>query len=252
MKKKFRFVIYFLFTGVFYLAGTSTLALAKKSNTTLGVGLGYQVGFFNTDSINFILQRYNDTRSYLSNKMRDIKMVSGLVIPVQGLIGSGNTGLMYEFGFTLAKAKRHAVGIDNSGIKQERQVKVGFNVWNLGLGPAFVGKYAVVAPMLGFEIGMVKVKTRAAPSNEVSRADWIKVVSRPCVSGSLSMLCWVGSGASGFKLGLQPYYRLGFLKSDMQELNTAINPATWANDAGTQAQKISYSGLKLMLMITPQ
>ncbi|MBK8551745.1 MAG: hypothetical protein IPL53_12050 [Ignavibacteria bacterium] len=75
----------------------TSISNANSQDEKIYLTAGYNFNFPNASSVNFIIDRYNETRSYLTTKMDNINSMSGFDFSVGGIF---STGLLLEGGVT--------------------------------------------------------------------------------------------------------------------------------------------------------
>lgn len=229
------------------LAALSLVSLTTKAQI-FGFGFGYNLSFLNADSINFIIDRYNDTRSYLDVEMKHMNIFKGPSFTIQGSGGSGKVGLFFDIGRDWTRARAFAQ-TDTFGPLEHRDVRIKLDAWHIGFGLSFRGGPVVLSPGISIDIGTEKAETRVGPADQVKKQDWSTVIADNNVYAALFCQVLLGPRDGFVRLSLQPYYRFAVSDQQFWPLNEAINPATWFTDSGLQTQKMSHAGLRLLLML---
>ena len=138
-------------------------------------GIGYNAALLKSEGLDFVIDRYNQTRSYLDDKMEYCHYYDG---------PSFRSGLSYnhffiDFGFTYRSCKVSASGIDASGVRQQRDLKNKWNTFDLALGLG-AGANENIALAFGVNIGLnaEKTLTRADTPDKIGVANFAKVNSQ--------------------------------------------------------------------------
>lgn len=215
-----------------------------SSGWTQGIlwNAGYNFSFGGTDSLNYVVDRYNDTRSYLDKKMDHFNILDGLNLGFSFVNYKGAFGM----DLTWRGTKHSAEGTDATGMLQQRDIKVNFNTF--GMTGGYVLDMGGNPLILGgrVDFGSFKVKTRVAPKEEIKDQDWGKAVKELTIAlGVYAKLTFGNPGVY-----IEPYFMsipMKVLRPDMAQLNNAINPGTAWADPSTMRLKYATFGVKVGL-----
>jgi hypothetical protein len=227
-----RFLIICLFS-------LSTLnGVSQDGHFVFSAGVNTSLGGY--DSLNFVIDRYNETRSWLEKEMKNIKALDGEYLSVQYGVGKVFIG----FDIALRDKKRFAEGTDATNQLMRRQIKASMNTFGISAGigvvddatPLFVGA-GVRA-----DFGKFKVKTRVY-AVDGDKGNWIKAVDE--LNASVSIFLRVVISNPGILI--EPSYSFGFnaIKPDVVGLNEAINPVTAPADPSSMNSNYNYFGIKV-------
>lgn len=235
----------FFSTLVFFLIFCSSV-FSQEFRFVGGIGANFSRG--DLDGLNFVLNRYNQTRQGQTGAAKITRPMQD----INALVGIGwQLGINIEFSndFIMAaglnrvgrRGSTFAEGTDINNSTVRRDVRYTANTYNFdfGLGKVLDGGYLLFGASVDFY--NAKAYTR------VNNNDYENVMTD------------LGLGASFFAdltfflsdnvaIGLKPYYQFGLLKNDFSDLNQAINPATYTNDDFEDLQSLPNNiGVQLQL-----
>ena len=201
---------------------------------------GYNFNFPNASSVNFIIDRYNDTRSYLTTKMDNINSMTGFDLSVGGVLND----MILEAGLTFkSSGVKYAEGTV-SGIPYRRDFKVSNFFVDLGIGYLMESKSPV---KFGFglftDIGSFTYKTRVYNVNETP-PDYTDVTptSSSLALGFTPTLFLNANFNDNIGISIRPYYLAQVFSQDLTDVNAALNPSTWQNDEPDEYDSETFSG----------
>ncbi|MDP8221603.1 MAG: hypothetical protein P9X26_09665 [Candidatus Stygibacter frigidus] len=207
-------------------------------------GMGYNVSRGEYEGFNYVIDRYNETRDYLTDEMDHINLTRGmsfdLALAMPGfLIGAG---LQYN------RAKVEAIGLID-----EQKVQCDFKLHELNIPFDFAlaigddGFY--FAPGVGINCMFWRYLSRSGEANKIEDYDYYKSIGSAGIHVKFFVkFIFGGVEDSGFGLILEPYYNLGLLDSKMWTINEEINPNTYLNDP-EKLEKFSQFGVRLSLIL---
>lgn len=206
--------------------------------------VGYNRTFGGLDSLNYVIDRYNETRNFLDKEMKPFASLDGLMF---GFAFAAKK-FMSTVEFSWRGSKHSAWGVDGTGLLQQRDVKINYNALTMSFGYVMPSGNNYYSLGMYFDVGKFKARTRVAPQDQVKDEDWLKPVNE--LSMSVGAYFRIGIGSPG--LYLEPYYNFGIIRlfrPDMAALNSAINPATNQNDPSQMLEKASFFGIKIGMQI---
>jgi len=215
---------------------------------TYYIGGGENFSFINIESLDFVVNRYNETRSYLSQPMDDFNYMRGGTVNA-GYVSQG--GLTMELAWVGRHMKQAAEGVDNTGTLQRREVKVRNNTTNFGFGYTYV-RESVFCPgiLASFDFGSLKSFTRVAPAADIKDTDFEQVMKDIQLGMSFTLNLMIAAKEKPWGLAVRPYYQLQFFGVDYQDLNLAINPATANADYDEDLMEANSNfGVQVALML---
>ncbi len=206
---------------------TSTFMIPVKGQFYYNIG--YNAGFpKGLDSLNYIIDRYNETRNYLTEPMEHITFLDGFNFSTGFMYGP----VLFELGYSAGIQRRYAEGVDFSQQLIRRELKVSTHSFDIDLGLAFM-KPSKGGIFLGgsFNLGIFNVKTRAGIADEIRKEDWVKINPYDGFICTFGLFARVFIGNPGFYI--QPYYQFTpgiVFNNDLTDVNKSINPYTFQND----------------------
>lgn len=217
-----------VFCLLFLFISTSTLF---SQNFRLVGGLGANFSRASLDGLNFVLNRYNETRQGRSGQatvtrpMQDIKSLSGVTLQL-GFNAEFESGLIIATGLTRVgrRGSTYAEVTDINNRAGRRDVRYTANSYNIELGTGF--------SLFGrgyFLIGGSTDFFNAKNYTRLNDNDYEEVMSDLSLGFSLFTDLSIFL-SKNIAIGVKPYYQLGLLKNDFTPLNRAINSSTYTND----------------------
>jgi len=206
------------------------------------IHVGYNAGFpKKLDSLNYIIDRYNATRSYLDKQMKHINYLDGINITFGGVFD----GLFIGMGYTGGTQMRYAEGVDITGNLNRRDVKVSTHVYDMEFGFAFADtdEGAVFAGS-SMSLGKYNVLSRGGLATEVSSLKFEQI--NPGNSTYFTMGFFLRFCIPNPGIYIQPYYQFGgnIVTNDMTDVNKFLNKNTWQNDDSPLNVKNNVFGIK--------
>jgi hypothetical protein len=207
-------------------------------------GAGYNMAFLKSEGLDYVIDRYNQTRTFLDDKMEYCRYYDG---------PSLRSGLCYnhffvDFGFTYRSSKVSASGVDATGIRQQRDIKNKWNTFDLGLGIG-LGANDNIALAIGVNMGLnsEKTLTRVATPDEIGKANFAKVNGQFKIGFEpFAQLILATDG--GFGVLFRPYFSWTPVETDYYEANRYINEFTYTSDPSVIKGKLSGFGLSVVLV----
>ncbi|PLW91978.1 MAG: hypothetical protein C0592_13130 [Marinilabiliales bacterium] len=195
------------------------------------------------DDLNFVIDRYNETRNFLDVEMKNITFLDGKTYTLGERFGKYS----FSIGYTGAGMKVKAEGVDNSGFLVQRQLKVKTSVFDLCFSRDILQmENAVLEFGAGLHYGRFKIKTRVDYKEDIRKADWVYINDSDKQMFAISAFLKYSLFRPGFFI--QPYlqYTPGdFSVKDITGLNEAINPYTWSGDPSPLEVSNTTIGLKI-------
>lgn len=236
----------FIFTLVAVFISSSSL-LSQNLRVIGGVGANFSRG--NLKGLNFVLNRYNETRqgaagqANVTRAMQDIKSLSGLSLQL-GFHAEFESGFILATGFSRVgrRGSTYAEVTDINNRAGRRDVRYTANSFNIELATGF-SLFGSGYFLIGGSTDFFNVKSYT----KLNDNDYEEVMSD--LSLGLSLFTDLSIFLNEYlALGVKPYYQIGVLKNDFTPLNRAINRATYTNDDFEDVwSSPSNIGLQLML-----
>ncbi len=217
-------------------------AQSNAQEAALGLRGGYNMFFSTPDGLNYIVDRYNETRPFLTEEMEHFSYLDGFTYHFFG----GLANFLVEAGYDHRSQTRFARGIDASGFNQERQLRMVLNTGNLGLAYSFIAdEDAFVSAGVRSNIGPLRIKTRIGSEDEVGDLEWEEIYDDIYMDFEFNLKLVM----QGFSI--EPYYTVGLdsfsdMVHNLQEVNQALNPNTHQNDPETISLKANGFGIRIM------
>jgi hypothetical protein len=182
---------------------------------------GYQANYSGLDRLNFVIGRFNETRSTIVDPMEEIHSLSGLSATAG--IGGSNIALLVQYKRYDNNVK--GTWLDN-GDRQTTALKLEANDYGVAFG-AVPGIGNRITFGMGLEINFLDASISSKSSNERH----FQQINRYVILGfSPYAQLFVGI-ADHIYLYLKPSYTLDARFSDFYDVNKAINPATAQMDS---------------------
>ncbi len=226
---------------IIFITGISNANLKAQTYFQIGYNAGFPNGL---DNLNYVINRYNETRSYLTIPMEKINFLDGFTVTM-----GGNFGVIFvDLGYTAGIQRRFAEG-EISNVLTRRELKVSTHVFDIDMGLCLINKKFGVFLGGSMNIGGFSVKTRVAESTAINSEDWTKINLDGDLYFTLGLFLKFCFPNPGFYI--QPYYHFplnSIFSNDMSDVNEALNPFTYENDPspldvnnGTFGVKIGFS-----------
>ncbi|MBS1517661.1 MAG: hypothetical protein JSS91_06210 [Bacteroidetes bacterium] len=232
-------------TSVFiiFFAAVSN-SFSQANNVKVYIAGGYNFNFPKASSVNFIINRYNQTRSNLTKTMDNVNSMSGLTLALGGILESYNSSVLLEGGVTFKNSgEKKAEGVF-SGNDVRRDFKVSSTLVNVGMGYMLNSNNPVDFGLgLFVDFGSVKYKTRVYTAGEtVPDYTDIETGSSTLSLGFTPTAFLNVYPVDNFGVSVRPYYFAQIFTQDLEEVNKTLNPNTWMNDDPESYNKETLSG----------
>jgi hypothetical protein len=227
-----------------------------KDRNYFFIGPGLNWNSFDHTGLDFVIQRYNDTRQgkpgqfRLTRKMDDITSMLGYNVGLGWVSNKYDNGLLYTMYYQTASGSATAEGFAPTDtfnlFLQRRDLKS--TLGNFGMGMGFMPIQTPVLDIgIGGQINMDFLKIESRTNN----GPFSELTSQLGFGGSVYMLFnFFLSKKIPFCVSAQPYYFFDLLPSDMSEVNESINNATYQADSDKdQKGKMSHLGLQVNVNI---
>lgn len=197
------------------------------------MGLGYNVGtHFSNKGLNFVLDRYNETRSYLSTKMGKPSFYRGMTYYLDFYFPKG----IIDLDLTYNKSYCFAEGVDATKTLIHRDIKFKASSWAMGFGKKIYKTKGTMGIYAGCDGNLlfISVYSRKYTVGQY-KPDYEKIVSDVNL-GITPFVQWVGN-----RISTKAYIRLTILKNYYQELNRYLNPNTAFKDNTNDTEGFLHS-----------
>lgn len=205
------------------------------------MSMGYNANLFESEQLNFVVDRYNETRTYLDEEMAHPNYFDGFEIHA-----GGGDNVLVDIGFAWRSSKVSASGVDASGTNQQRDLKYKFGSFEFGIGYVAVKGEIKIAAGYNQTLGSEKAYSRVDLAEEVNSTDY-DLVFKSFNPGADIFILFIFPVADGNAILLRPYYHFSYGTTDYAGLNEALNPATAAADP--QVLESSFKGFGASLQI---
>ncbi|MEO0899123.1 MAG: hypothetical protein AAFY71_22110 [Bacteroidota bacterium] len=224
-----------------------TLMLSVHLTSSFGQGIWLKGGlitqFSRPNGLNYVVDRYNETRSFLTTEMKPFNNLNGysygFMVNVENLF--------FEASYDHRSQNRFARGIDATNQEVERQIRASINSFGFGFG------YGVIDGGFGFAIGgranagPLRVRTKIGTINEVRSLGWEEddVFNQLHIDLDLNIKLILRY------LVIEPYYSIQLVAqtNNMAEVNEQLNPNTFQNDPETIPFQSGGFGLKFIVLL---
>lgn len=207
-------------------------------------GIGYNMAFLQSEGLDFVTNRYNETRPYLYDQMDEPRYFDGLSI--RG--GLARNAFLVDFGYTQQSCVVSAEGIDATGVAIQRDLKNKWNTLDVAFG-VNVGDGEKGAFALGVNFGLNSEKslTRSDTPDNIGKANFAQVQKQFKVGISpFVQLILAGEGGAGVLI--RPYYAWSPVTTDYSELNAYINPYTAVGDPNPLDGDLKGLGVTVLIV----
>ncbi|MBC8172337.1 MAG: hypothetical protein H7X71_00400 [Chitinophagales bacterium] len=206
-------------------------------------GMGYNTTFAGADELDFVINRYNETRNYLDMEMELPHFQDGFVLH----IGIHAGAFLLDVGYTGRSAKVSATGTDVTGTHQQRDFKTKMNSIDIGLG-GVLAQNSDLAFALGINtaMGNEKSQTRSGLSDDINTIDYLDIDKSFTIAFEPFMQ-FIFSPTEDLAFIIKPYYHMRLMKIDYAPVNAAMNPSTAGNDPFIMEGKQKGFGISVMM-----
>lgn len=184
--------------------------------------IGYNAQFGNPKGINYIVDRYNETRNYLDQEMKSFNNLDGLTASFGFVYGA-----YIDLGFIGRGQRREATGTYN-GEKFTRHLRVRNHGMSLGIGIPLISDEIKIIPGTRVDFTFPRISTKIIRENPDPLSDedeWTDIYTG--TSTYIAPFIKIIIGPVNF----EPYYAFGERKlGDIAVVNQKLNPDTYAQD----------------------
>ena len=215
------------------------------SQTHFYMNFGYNLGYAKLGGLNYVVDRYNETRTWLTDDMDDFHLPNGFCAS----LGGSNRKLMFDLTWVGRHMTRSAGGPQpTNGKMGQREIKWRFNTFNFGLGVALgKTKYSRVNIGVSFDFGTEKVFTRVGEEGVFNPEEFQEVEKELMLGSTLFMQIILSPGIPG-ALFIRPYVQFPYFGTNVGNAAYNINSATYQNDDITMYDSNSWNaGVQLQI-----
>lgn len=252
MKSRILFIMLLTLVGRLVTA-QETMRYDKDRNYYL-FGVGYHLTGIQNPGLNYVIDRYNETRqgqsgaARLTRNMDYLNNPGGFAFGMFLLDNKYLNGYFFDLNAAFLKSKARAEGVDVNQNPASRDLEFRTGNYSLDFGFMFYqSPFIDLGVGMGTSVQWGKIKTRAGDADFEDAQDIITAGFEffPQINFFLTKTAPVS-------LSVRPYYCIDLIKTDFNDLNEFINPYTALNDP-TEDQKGRFSHLgaqvRLNLMI---
>lgn len=230
LMKKFIIALLMTITGIFYCY------------PQLYFHVGYN-GSFPTkyQNLNFVIDRYNETRPYLDKQLHQITYLDGFTMAV-GFVAN----VVLDIGYTGGKQSTIAEADDGFGGISRRELVVKTSLFDVDLGFGAAKKEGAFFAGFSANIGSMKVKTRVGEKKQIKDRDWKQINYFDDMVFNLGVFARILFDDPGFFI--QPYFLFApfeLFESNMYDVNFYLNPDTYEHDPNPLIIQHTMFGIKL-------
>lgn len=219
-----------------------------KVRSQFWAGIGYSgAAPLATKNLNYVIDRYNQTRPWLTNAMQKFNYFDGLTFRV----GVWNQKHFYDIGYTGGSQRVSSLGSPPpNGVEKRRDLKASFNSWNFSFGKSINSQEKNnIALGISINYGRIRVKTRYDSPEDIKRADYGDIIKKGMATVGFFGRWMIAD--PGFTI--EPFINfsvIGSGKADAYDVNKRINPDTYTADPSSLKFRASTVGLKVMVSVT--
>ncbi len=180
---------------------------------------GYQFQYAPLTELNYVISRFNETRTSLVKPMTEIQSLSGPSFAVG--VGGGQLGVLFSYGHF---QKTRSGSFLERGQSRQNSLKMKSQQYSLAFS-ALPGKGNKVAFGMGLELSYLKTKYWLEKGTD----PFAEVMDHKSIGATPFFQLYVGMSES-LALFLKPYYTLDIFYSDFFPINKALNPNTADQD----------------------
>jgi hypothetical protein len=204
------------------------------------IGVGYNQSYASLDSLNFILDRYNEARPGLTKTLPSIHTPAGVAVR----IGHAGEKWVTELGFTgrWQRAKGETV---YPTYTEAQYVRYGAATVDIGTARR-LGELFQLG--LSIDLGAVNAGSRMGVQPRVGTQPYSKIVTGLTLGSTLHFQASLPLN-DFLTLDIRPYYQHNWVNNDFSRLHQTINPQTFQPDPDMIFVNSSNAGLKVMLTV---
>lgn len=224
----------------------SLLSLRQSNAQLISFSFGYTGHFTQPDGLNYVVDRYNQTRTSLPliQEMEHFNNMDGFSFST--FLGASFLGL--DFGYDHRSQNRLAIGPNRIGQPLERTLRAAINTANLGLYIAIPTENTVFAFGGKTNIGGLIIKTKLENPASDNKVRWDNVFGEAYADFDLNIKL-----LNKF-LALEAFYTMGsrvlFSDDDMALVNKRLNPDTYQDDPQSIPFRATGFGIKARIALT--
>lgn len=221
---------------------TLIFSTSANAQTKANIGIGYNVGsHIQLGGLDYVIGRYNNTRSFLTKKMNEPRLFRGVNIALDFYYPK--LLVSYELVYRKSDARSEV-----STTKQGRDYRLKVNSANIGVGYKLGKKQSSPkGSYLGMDFSVITLRNFTRTFQFDSDKPEYKRISKELALGFTPFLQMVGR-----RFTAKLYYQMMMTDADFWDVNQSLNPNTWAGDPFESSQgKISSLGISLRYNLVP-
>ena len=203
---------------------------------------GFGMQFTKPDGLNFVVDRYNETRPFLTEEMEHFNNLDGFNYGFLAIVDH----LAFEAIYTHRSQTRSAVGIDATNQEVERRLRAVMNGLGLGLGYGLTEDGFSIIFSTRLNTSALRIRTKVGSTDEIGSQDWDEDIYNSLIFDldfNIKIILKY--------ITIEPYYTFDILPSlnNMAEVNETINPNTFQNDSNELPFQGRGFGLKFLFLL---
>lgn len=222
----------------------------SQSPVNVYAGIGYNLSSGKIDPLDYVISRYNETRSYLTKKMESPSGLKGMSFSM----GFYTSSVLIDFEYTVKRSSIISAEGTTGGSEKRRELKIYGKSFNTGVNYILYLKDFNIMPGLSFDWNFMPVESRVYDVNDPNPPDF--EIASAETGTSFSNSSWQISPnvhidylmSENFVLSLKPYYSIGLTKLDYTYLNKNLNNTTYQNDPEDKTSS-SFSSFGILLKL---
>jgi len=207
---------------LYILVSLALLFCCHDSNcqTKANIGIGYNIGtHVKTDGLGFVIGRYNDTRTYLTTKMKEPRFFRGMNLALDFFYPK----CLLDFEWI---GRKSDVMAEDTQSNTRRDFRYKVSSFNFGFGIKMNNKKSgVMGSYLGIDFNMISIKNYTRVYQIGGDKDGYRKINSEFAAGFSPFLQFVGN-----RFTTKLYYQFMLNKVNYWDVNRAINPKTWPLD----------------------
>lgn len=187
------------------------------------IGIGYNLGtHINTHGLDFVIGRFNETRSYLGKKMKE----PGIFRGINSAVEIFDTNCIFNLEWIARKSVLYAQSPDAIGANTRIDLKYAVNSLNLGYGYKIMPKKQGIKGLYsGIDLSAIFINTATRTYSTSGKASKYTKIKTHFQIGFSPFFQFVTD-----KLTAKIYYQIMIFKADYKHENEKLNPDTWMAD----------------------
>ncbi|MCB0637192.1 MAG: hypothetical protein KDC54_11270 [Lewinella sp.] len=201
------------------IAALLSCSLTGFSQVFMNFEVGYNGQFGSPEGLNYIVQRYNETRNFLTDEMKPFNHMNGLAVSLGFVYGA-----YIDVGFIGRSQKRFATATVN-GEDLKRYLRLRNNGLSLGIGIPLIADHVKIIPGARVDFVFPRISSKVESDNPSYDEDWEDLYTGTSTYIAPFLKIILGP------VNLEPYYAFGDRKlGNIAKVNEELNPNTYTND----------------------